>query len=125
DGGAAHERGRARRAARDAGGSAGDGTGPGARLADGEREGLNPEGRGHRGGCGERDGAGAGAGAGTTAPAREAGACGAAGAAVKVTAVPLANAAAHVVPQEMPAGLLVTVPLPVPALETVNVRVDV
>jgi hypothetical protein len=49
----------------------------------------------------------------------------AAGAAVKVTAVPLANAAAHVVPQEMPAGLLVTVPLPAPALETVNVNVDV
>jgi hypothetical protein len=43
-----------------------------------------------------------------------------AGAAVKVTAVPLANAAEHVVPQEMPVGALVTVPVPVPALETVN-----
>ena len=44
----------------------------------------------------------------------------AAGAAVKVTAVPLANAAAHVAPQEMPAGALVTVPAPV--LLTVSVE---
>jgi len=49
----------------------------------------------------------------------------AAGAAVKVTAVPLANETEQVVPQEMPAGLLVTVPLPVPALETVSARVVV
>jgi len=49
----------------------------------------------------------------------------AAGAAVKVTMVPLANEAEQVVPQEMPAGLLVTVPLPVPALETVSARVVV
>src|SRR5436309_509193 len=46
----------------------------------------------------------------------------AAGAAVKVTAVPLANAAAQVVPQEMPAGALVTVPMPAPALVTVSVK---
>ena len=47
------------------------------------------------------------------------------GVAVKVTAVPLANAAEHVAPQEMPTGLLVTVPLPAPVLETVNEKVDV
>jgi hypothetical protein len=47
----------------------------------------------------------------------------AAGVAVKVTAVPLAYAAAHVAPQEIPAGLLVTVPVPAPALLTVNVKV--
>src|SRR5438094_8460077 len=47
----------------------------------------------------------------------------AAGAAVSVTEVPLANAAAQVVPQEMPAGALVTVPLPTPALLTVSVKV--
>jgi len=47
----------------------------------------------------------------------------AAGAAVKVTAVPLANAAEHVAPQAMPAGLLVTVPAPAPALLTVSVKV--
>jgi len=46
----------------------------------------------------------------------------AAGAAVKVTAVPLANAAAQVGPQEMPAGALVTVPMPAPALVTVSVK---
>jgi hypothetical protein len=44
------------------------------------------------------------------------------GAAVKVTAVPLENDAEHVVPQEIPAGLLVTVPVPAPALETVSVE---
>ncbi len=49
----------------------------------------------------------------------------AAGVAVKVTAVPLANGAEHVAPQEMPTGLLVTVPLPAPVLETVNENVDV
>jgi hypothetical protein len=45
------------------------------------------------------------------------------GVAVRVTAVPLANEAAQVAPQEMPAGLLVTVPLPAPVFETVNVKV--
>src|SRR2546422_6784133 len=38
----------------------------------------------------------------------------AAGAAVKVTAVPLADAAAHVAPQEMPAGPPVSGPVPGP-----------
>src|SRR5438093_415988 len=47
----------------------------------------------------------------------------AAGAAVSVTAVPLANEAEHVVPQEMPAGALVTVPLPAPLRLTVSVKV--
>ena len=47
----------------------------------------------------------------------------AAGAAVKVTAVPLANAAAQVVPQEMPAGALVMVPVPAPLELTVSVKV--
>src|SRR5712664_3307027 len=46
----------------------------------------------------------------------------AAGAAVKVTAVPLANEAAQVAPHERPAGALVTVPLPAPALLTVSVK---
>ena len=44
-----------------------------------------------------------------------------AGAAVNVTAVPLLKEAEQVLPQEMPAGLLVTVPVPVPERETVNV----
>src|SRR5882724_1839497 len=44
------------------------------------------------------------------------------GVAVKVTAVTLVNAAEQAVPQEMPAGKLVTVPLPVPALLTVSVK---
>src|SRR4030095_15125705 len=34
------------------------------------------------------------------------------------------NEAEHVVPQEMPPGLLVTVPLPAPALDTVSVGPD-
>ena len=47
----------------------------------------------------------------------------AAGAAVKVTVVPPGNAAEHVAPQEMPAGALVTVPVPAPVLLTVSVTV--
>ena len=43
------------------------------------------------------------------------------GAAVNVTCVPLANGAAHVAPQLIPAGALVTVPVPVPAFVTVSV----
>jgi len=46
----------------------------------------------------------------------------AAAAAVSVTDVPVVNDAEQVVPQEMPAGLLVTVPLPAPALDTVKVE---
>ena len=42
------------------------------------------------------------------------------GAAVRVTVVPVANAAAQVGPQLIPAGLLVTVPVPEPVSETVN-----
>jgi len=49
----------------------------------------------------------------------------ASGVAAKVTAVPLANAAEHVAPQVMPAGLLVTVPAPAPDLLTVNVKVGI
>jgi hypothetical protein len=41
-----------------------------------------------------------------------------AGEAVRLTAVPVAKLAAHDVPQLMPAGLLVTVPLPLPASVT-------
>ena len=46
----------------------------------------------------------------------------AAGVAVKVTAVPLANAAEQVAPQAMPAGALETVPVPVPAVVTASVK---
>src|SRR5439155_22375007 len=47
----------------------------------------------------------------------------AAGAAVSVTAVPLVKLAEQVTPQVIPAGVLVTVPMPVPALETVRTKV--
>src|SRR6267142_1949453 len=47
----------------------------------------------------------------------------AAGVAVKVTAVPLANAAEHVAPHDRPAGALVTVPLPAPAFVSVSAKV--
>ena len=43
-----------------------------------------------------------------------------AGVAVKVRVLPLENDATHVVPQEIPVGALVTVPLPVPDLVTVS-----
>ncbi len=47
----------------------------------------------------------------------------AAGAAVKVTAVPLAYVAEQVAPHEIPAGALVTVPVPAPLGLTVSVKV--
>src|SRR3989442_27767 len=47
----------------------------------------------------------------------------AAGAAVRVTAVPLEKLAEQVAPQVIPTGELVTVPLPVPALLTVSAKV--
>src|SRR6185436_18233283 len=46
------------------------------------------------------------------------------GAAVKVTMVPLVKAWAQVAPQEMPAGELVTVPVPFPDFATVSVKDD-
>ncbi|PYN38714.1 MAG: hypothetical protein DME01_00660, partial [Candidatus Rokuibacteriota bacterium] len=46
----------------------------------------------------------------------------AAGVAVRVTAAPLANAAAQVAPHETPAGALVMVPDPAPALVSVSVK---
>ncbi len=47
----------------------------------------------------------------------------AAGAAASVTAVPVVKLAEQVTPQVIPAGVLVTVPMPVPALETVRTKV--
>ena len=47
------------------------------------------------------------------------------GAAVRATVLPLGKSAAQVAPQEMPLGLLVTVPAPVPDLLTVNCCVGV
>src|SRR3954467_10411223 len=44
----------------------------------------------------------------------------AAGVAVSVTWVPAVNVDEQVAPHEMPAGLLATVPVPLPALETVR-----
>ena len=44
-----------------------------------------------------------------------------AGVAVRVTLVPVRKADAQAVPQVTPAGVLVTVPVPVPALVTVRV----
>ena len=46
----------------------------------------------------------------------------AAGVAVSVTEAPDPKLAAHVLPHAMPAGLLATVPVPPPALATVNVN---
>jgi hypothetical protein len=46
------------------------------------------------------------------------------GAAVNVTLMPWVKAALQVVPQVMPAGLLVTVPLPAPVFDTVSVCGD-
>ena len=46
----------------------------------------------------------------------------AAGVAVRATAVPLGNEAAHVAPHVIPLGMLVTVPAPAPDLVTVSVK---
>jgi hypothetical protein len=42
------------------------------------------------------------------------------GVAVRVTAVPLGNVTLHAVPQLIPAGVLVTVPAPVPVVCTLS-----
>jgi len=47
------------------------------------------------------------------------------GAAVRATVLPIGKSAAQVVPQEIPLGLLVTVPVPVPDVVTVNWCVSV
>jgi hypothetical protein len=44
------------------------------------------------------------------------------GVAVNTTIVPVVNEAAHVAPQAMPAGALVTAPVPVPDLVTVRAK---
>jgi hypothetical protein len=54
------------------------------------------------------------------APPQPANADPVAAAAVSVTVVPLLKLALHPVPQEIPAGLLVTVPVPFPASVTVS-----
>ena len=48
------------------------------------------------------------------------------GVAVRVTLVPVLNEALQVAPQEIPVGLLVTVPVPVPipTVATVSVKLD-
>jgi hypothetical protein len=46
------------------------------------------------------------------------------GVAVNTTIVPVVNEAAHVAPQAMPAGALVTAPVPVPDLVTVRAKED-
>ena len=46
----------------------------------------------------------------------------AAGVAVRLMPVPLPNTAEQVVPQEIPAGVLETVPVPAPAFVMVRVR---
>ncbi len=48
----------------------------------------------------------------------------AAGVAVRVTAVPVVKPVEQVAPQVMPAGALVTVPLPAPDFATVSVNED-
>src|SRR5437867_1164460 len=48
-----------------------------------------------------------------------------AGVAVRVTTVPLTKLAAQVAPQSTPVGVLVTVPAPAPALETVRAKTGV
>ena len=51
--------------------------------------------------------------------------CPATGVAVRMTTVPALKLAEHVVPQSIPGGVLVTAPLPLPALETRSVRCSV
>ncbi len=54
------------------------------------------------------------------APPQPVNAIPASGAAVRITGVPAVNENEHVAPQLIPAGLLVTVPVPVPNFETVS-----